>query len=403
MKRRGCVECHLIEPAPGEWRDGLCPRCWEARRAKLANQPAPPPKPQPRDATVERLRGHMADLAKRHPEIWREADQLRAQRASLDWDVRWPESRFLPTASVVLLGQRLKRIITDIDEIDEPYPHTSLAAALINWRPTQGIYRFDPALLADVWDTHIGSGFPAEALQYLPEWCVYVETPGNIDMPSPGFFAFLDWRPEQRLDELRIVIEEDSGFNDVLSIGIDLSQKRLAAAIRTEIEHAIRGIEGYNPERAAELAAGADRVTDIWVKLVTPRVSLLLYLCDAKAEMIDRKTGKLRPLRPKPTKTKNGMRMFPPDQPAAWDVGYRMGPALRRELEQERGKPGEGTHASPRGHTRKAHWHWYWRGPKAKPGVARTEERRLVHRWVRLTKVNLKDDDGVIPTIHPVR
>lgn len=60
----------------------------------------------------------------------------------------------------------------DIARLVQPY--TMYAA----WRMTQGIYRIDPTLYADLVDTEIAGDLPSDVLMHLPEWCIYIETPG---------------------------------------------------------------------------------------------------------------------------------------------------------------------------------------------------------------------------------
>jgi hypothetical protein len=61
-----------------------------------------------------------------------------------------------------------------------------------------------------------------------------------------------------------------------------------------------------------------------WVR---PVVNALLYLC-AGAEFL-RGGQAAMPANPQPVRTKRGARLFPPQQPTTWDVGVRMGGALR--------------------------------------------------------------------------
>jgi hypothetical protein len=111
---------------------------------------------------------------------------------------------------------------------------------------------------------------------------------------------------------------------------------------------------------------------------------------------MDQAGGRMHPQRPTLTRTKDGMRMFAAEKPVAWDVAYRLGAAIRHAREAPKCEPGEGTHASPRAHVRRAHWHAFWTGPKAQP-----EERKLILHWLPPIPVNV-DDSGVIPTVHPV-
>jgi len=63
------------------------------------------------------------------------------------------------------------------------------------------------------------------------------------------------------------------------------------------------------------------------------------------------------PARPKPQKTKKGMRIFPPDHPSRWEVGYRLGAALRNAVSEHEPSESTGSHASPRPLVLGARWH----------------------------------------------
>jgi hypothetical protein len=78
-----------------------------------------------------------------------------------------------------------------------------------------------------------------------------------------------------------------------------------------------------------------------------PILSLLLYLSAEDADYV-------RPAWPALKRTKLGWRLFPADKPTVWDVGERIGAALRRSV-ADRGEPASHTDsglASPRPHIR---------------------------------------------------
>jgi hypothetical protein len=128
---------------------------------------------------------------------------------------------------------------------------------------------------------------------------------------------------------------------------------------------------------------------------VEPLVSLLLYLCSANGEI----GGDRRPANPRPVKTKKGPRLFPPDKVTTWDVGVRMGAAIRRGRAQETsiGNESDGNeHHGKRPHMRKSHWHGYWTGPKKDP-----DKRKFTLLWLHPILVNA--ENGEMPaTVHPV-
>jgi hypothetical protein len=97
-------------------------------------------------------------------------------------------------------------------------------------------------------------------------------------------------------------------------------------------------------------------------------------------------------------KTKKGLRLFPPERPTPWEVGYRLGAALRRGMaEQEPAASPSGSHAGPRPHIRRAHWHSYWVGQKSEP-----EARSVVLKWLPPIPVNVQDVGDVTTTVRDV-
>jgi hypothetical protein len=278
-------------------------------------------------------------------------------------------------------------------------------AVLAAWRPTQGVYRFDPTVAEAIRDTPITGEIPTEILHRLPEWCVYIETPGTeyLGASSPGFFALLECDAKDGREELRLSIDTRDSLSTAMPIY--LNRGGLAEGIEAAQVEAARqaGLyEAFAPDDAASLTAIMSIPPDMIAAEMTPRINLLLYLCCTNAEMLDRKTGRLRPTKPLPQKTKDGMRMFAAQKPVAWDIGYRLGAAIRHAQEVEPRRPGDGTHASPRPHIRRAHWHSFWTGAKAKVGQM-PADRKLLLKWLPPMPVNIDAEAQPIPTLHPVR
>lgn len=398
MKRHGCIDCKLMEPVAGQWVGGLCPRCTQLRANQEAHKPAPAePKPPKQDETATRLQGYLHQIAQQYPEVWKTVDRLRAERGRTI--PKWPSWCFMPLAGAFAIAS---------GGLDDAPPEKlgaiAALAALTAWRPTQGIYRFDATVAAAVQDTPINGELPTEILHHLPEWCVYIETPEAeyLDAPSPGFFAYLEHDANDGHEELRIAVDVGSGQMST-ALPVYLDRGGLAAGIEVAVQEAARQAkllypQGLGPTAEAILACPSS----ITVDALIPRINLVLYLCSTNAEMRQRDTGRLRPAKPTLTKTKDGMRMFPAEKPAAWDVGFRLGAAIRHAREQEHRKPGDGTHASPRPHIRRAHWHAFWTGPKAKVGQ-QAPERKLVLKWLPPMAVNVEEEMEPIPTIHPVQ
>ncbi len=276
--------------------------------------------------------------------------------------------------------------------------HLGILGALATWRVTQGIYLFDPDLAAAVADTPLSGDLPAETLFHLPEWCVYVDTPGRrwAGRDLHGFWAHLDYEVGGVADELRLVLDlaetPDSALDPdrgLLPIVFLLGEGSLADALHRTTESALQ--RGSANGLVAALPSIQD--TQSLAAELAPLVALLLYLCTENAEIGN---GERRPGNPLPKRTKGGLRLFPPDTSTAWDVGVRLGAALRQANREEGGDPGEAngtSRAGPRPHIRRSHWHTFLTG-RGKTG------RRV--RWLAPVAVKLADPDELAATVRPV-
>jgi hypothetical protein len=343
------------------------------------------------EQTVERLRAYLTRMAAQTPDCWRILDAARDCRGrELP---SWPAWCFIPSGAV---WAAVSAVHGDIDRST-----AGALAGLAAWRTAQGIYRFDPTMLQALWDTPITGDLPGEVLLRLPEWCCYIETPGAIfrGRESYGFFVSIDWDARSYADGvaetpwLRFHVD----YGEVLDVSLPLP-------IVGTVEEGLRAWL-----TAAREASGGAALPDVdfsakFAAELAPMISLTLYLCSQHADILRHDGDSAAPHYPRPKITKHGPRWFPPDHPAAWDVGWRIGAAIRAAEEsaahRERG-PGS-THASPRPHIRTAHWHSFWTGPKAKPGVAAETERKLILHWLPPIPVNVAEELAVVPTIHAV-
>jgi hypothetical protein len=140
---------------------------------------------------------------------------------------------------------------------------------------------------------------------------------------------------------------------------------------------------------------------EVMYPVVNSAMSLILYLCSQAAEY----SGNRKPSNPQPKQGKKDFpRYFPPDKPTTWDVGVRMGAALRRAYAEQEMKGIEETHASPRAHVRCAHWHGFRLGPMKTPtgAVIPAEQREFELRWLPPIPVNVSDIDNLPATIRRV-
>ena len=142
------------------------------------------------------------------------------------------------------------------------------SACLLTWGMCKGIYSFPPDLLRSITDKAGGNvGCPVP--NSLPEWAVYIETPGLSHGPEQvrGFFACLDF---------------DAGTNDKTVILL------------------LDSTAGLLTHRFLESSAVPSDLA--------PFVALLGYLC-SNQNAISGKHG--QPGNPAPVRTRDGWQLFP--------------------------------------------------------------------------------------------
>jgi hypothetical protein len=314
------------------------------------------------------------EYGRRYPTAWQDYARLLA-----DPPMHWADWCFCPLAGAYAVLSQGGRLPPELGI--EVGPLGAIAA----WRATQGIYRVYPTLLEELLATPVDGEVPAEVLLRLPEWCVYVETPGEPNVA--GFFAFLEHDSHDDHAELRIVldfIEPRVLANQIVHLG----HGTLRAGFEAMLDASLRiartrgGMPGVTFE---QLKAAA--VSDI--ARVERLVSVLLYLCADEADVPPRSE-----FPPRVVRTKKRPILPTPKRPTVHDCGLRMGVALDIARAQRAERPEGGGGASPAPHIRRAHWHTFWVGP-------RDGERARKVRWLPPIAVNL-DDVPQFAVVRPV-
>ena len=278
----------------GGWLEADDP-AWAAEVLGLRLEALPPGAIR-RPASTCRPREILTAWSRRHDGIWRLVDDARGRR--VPDDPAWPEHVFLPLerAAVVLARWRKRQGLPagrSADLVREASELVFLAA----WRVGQGIYRYDPDLYQELIETPVEGELPADLLARLPEWCVYLETPGmTVALQSGGSTALHGvWATVDR---------EAATGRDVLTLGLD-TEARLAVGHLPLVGTLEEGLEGV--QRAWEEAVRSGLLTDMPPDLrgdygreareVYGRIlSLLLYLCSERPDV----AGEWPPPRPAP-------------------------------------------------------------------------------------------------------
>jgi hypothetical protein len=303
--------------------------------------------------------------------VWPQVEKFIANMDSLI--PKWPAWCFLPVNYwYKILHDNLKShgiaidvIFADINSEEHRTFVASLAhlMAIGTWRFTQGIYRIDPDVLKQLVDTDINGEIPVDVFLRLPEFCLYIETPGLYWRGEEllGFWVYLDWTPasdipggSEDLKELCFLLNLD---NRQIPIDFNLGPWTVLEAIAKQYEE-MSCEQNYSVLEKASL--------------VQPLLSIVLYLCSDEPDIAGPNGSS--PIRycPKLKKVKKGLRLFPPDKPTIFEVGSTIGRVLRKEGITRTGLIGARKTLSP--HIRRAHWHGYWIGP--------SNQKKYSYRWI---------------------
>ena len=351
----------------------------------------------PKQNELPRPKLWVAEYNRRYPVAWQMADHFRSLKGSKELE-RWPNWCFLPIAAAVAIVESQHGVEAKDAYRSDPATREALltdpaiVAALYAWRATQNIYRFDPELFLDLAQTPLDGDIPHEILYRLPDWCVYIDlNPDNAaDEPIRGLFAHLEYDFNDDRTELRFLIDADDPETGgvLIPVVIHLGPWSIAEAIART-----KAVIEQNNKTVFGAASTADEFWGAIAGPITAWTSLLLYICSENADIDGLATRPARHVTVK--KTKKGPRIFPPDQPRVWDVGVRLGSALRRArvMEEAEMESAARSHQSPRPHVRRAHWHTYRVGPK---------RANTTLKWLPPIPVNIDDLDALPAVIRPV-
>lgn len=300
-------------------------------------------------------------LTRDYPMLGRMVDDFWARRGKdlHDWPpyILMPMGGWYAVASAHLAGGHL----LDVDQAGE----VARLSAIGSWRYSQGIYRISPELLQALLDSPLEGTIPTDVLHCLPEWCLYIETPGMVWHGEElyGFWVHLEHDANDGHEELRLLLDTEIGL---LPYPLHLGGN-LGAAIEGFLAEAHRhGADSMQSE--IEISAEID--------ILSRLLSLILYLCTDAPEIDDTRRPGNRPAHPRPKRIKGGWRLFPAQSPRIWTVGKESAARLRQAAQISDSGP-DGIGRTVRAHLRRAHWHGYWTGPRKGDSP-----QKFVLRWI---------------------
>ena len=291
-----------------------------------------------------------------------------------------PDWCVLPSAlmAVCVADSKDVQSILNAGKKEEVY---QLASALI-WSRNKMIYQFDVTLADTLAAQSLDGKIPTDILDYLPYPCVYIQRKTMIlEKEVTGFFAWLDTVGDENTKTLRILFTQADGY--AYSTRLPILGGTIHESILAVLNDGKKdGVENYSDDDVRK-----SPVTQTF----TECVNLILYLCSEKPDMSDDtelKTRRSRDISGNPKRA------------ATWEVGTRIGTALRKakraenepeETESEETVTNKQSHGTPRPHLRRAHWHSFWTGKRG------GSERKLVLRWLPPIAVNI--DGAELPTV----
>lgn len=342
---------------------------------------------EPRPLVLQR------EVERRYPGIWEIVSGMRKSKGCAKYLLKdWEDWCYLPLSVWYSIAQG----VTEEPDTRVPWIKANLIAAVGTWRLGKGIYRFDKDLYEELISTRISDNLPVEIFFRLPEYCIYIETPGvtHRNTEIHGFFALLNDDRMGGCPTLRLVY--DGGLGKAYPVELKIPKD---GDFKTEFEKIY-----FNEKNiAAALAKGTGTTKEnilydmrLLRELAIKTLPLLLYLCSDEPDYGD----KTPPVYAMPKKVKTGLKWFSATGIKNWDIGVRIGATIRKyrqqAAERESFETGRGR-APVRPHMRNAHWHGFWTGKRSEP-----LKRKYILHWIPSISVNMHDADAPA-VIRPVK
>ena len=315
-------------------------------------------------------------VASRYPDVWEQMERIHESNGK-DGLPSWPEWCYAPMSAAFAIAGNCT---TDMFEVVKGMQAISAVAP---WRLSKQVYRIDPdlgKLLIEQNDTSV----PNKILLSLPFPSIYVDVSAcsiaPVELPNlHGFFVHLEKDANTGQEELRILLVSKDG-KEMFGIPVYIdagtiaeSQKRVKETMKKN-----EGRFGLPSVSFLDLSLQED--------LITKLLQIILYLCSDNAEVVQRERKTASSSGQQPQKPQQGNVKDRYQDLRQWDVGIRVGNAIRRtrvKYDSRTAEMGSEHHASPRPHMRRGHWHHFWTGKRDEE-----ENRKLILRWIPPTIVN---------------
>ena len=322
-------------------------------------------------------------ITQQYPKAWEQMEMFHNENGSPDLG-SWPEWCYAPMSAALAVASNGY----DLDKIplDAQFAFASIAQAIFAlspWRLSKEVYVVDEDLKELLFEQDGELDVPNEILLQLPYPCFYVELPNTYYRSDKihGFFVALEYDVNNGDKELKPVFLTEDG--NIFSYSIHIGSKTIAESVNILNRQALENTNGNKDLQ--RLALQAIQESEETKKFLKQILQVILYILAQNAEITPNSEQAFITKRGKTIKDKYS-------EIRKWNVGFRTGQAIRAYKEKEKSEnhkeKSDGTHASPRPHMRRGHWHNFWTGPKNDEA-----NRKLVLKWVAPTAVATNQED----------
>lgn len=222
-------------------------------------------------------------------------------------------------------------------------------AIAATWGYTKGIYKFNEELYKELIKTKVHNSIPSEVLLKIPEYSIYVETPGLqiLDMEVGGFFASPLWSMSK--DETHIYF-----MFKIVKNNSNLKIEEKHFAVKGIMISKDQNVEIIDTVGLCEKIDSPEHNFNIDLSIP---ISFLLYICSENNKYNSSLYMPSKNISCKKVKG-NNFRLFHASSPRIHKIGEAEGEIIRKFNEQVNFS--SGWKVKP--HVRRAHWHGYWTG-----------------------------------------
>lgn len=305
------------------------------------------------------------------------------------WD-SWCYAPIAAATAVVMMAGSSSGFFEKLNSIG----YAQAIAALAPWRRDKEVFVMDEGLQELLSEQADDLKLDSETLLHLPYTCFYIQFNPALEYNGEeyhGVFVHLESNPESKARELRLLYLRQDG--QTMGVPIHIGAGTIEESLKMTYRSAFNNLSSDQDFFRKTLEKNESRYKE-QADFYRQTMQMVLYILAENAE--------ITPNPEQETHTKRSYQGTIKDRYSEirkWDVGVKTGNAVRAYRKRVEAFPEteSGTHASPRPHMRRGHWHHFWIGRKDVPS-----ERKIVLRWVAPTFVGIEDTGNTPVVIHDV-